>query len=172
MEPAKPMRSTKSPFPGGGVGRLVGKAMAARYGQGSGLTLALGAQAAAPQGEEEESHVLGRRCGGRPLRRHRGIDCMLNPELGAERRVRMVLTLLMIDVIRIEPFNLERKREEGYFDENGNFVEYARGNEIKDAWLDSVEVDPTYAANVQNKGNGKVEEFEDLLVDDIVLTQN
>jgi hypothetical protein len=35
------------------------------------------------------------------------------------------------DGIRIEPFNLEREREEGYFDENGNFVEYARGNEIK-----------------------------------------
>ena len=26
---------------------------------------------------------------------------------------------------------MEREREEGYFDENGNFVEYARGNEIK-----------------------------------------
>jgi hypothetical protein len=33
------------------------------------------------------------------------------------------------DGIRIEPFNLEQEREEGYFDENGNFVEYARGNE-------------------------------------------
>lgn len=35
------------------------------------------------------------------------------------------------DGIRIEPFNLEREREEGYFDENGNFVEYARGDQIK-----------------------------------------
>lgn len=35
------------------------------------------------------------------------------------------------DGIRIEPFNLEQEREEGYFDENGNFVEYARGNELK-----------------------------------------
>ncbi|RLN04380.1 hypothetical protein C2845_PM13G24840 [Panicum miliaceum] len=69
--------------------------------------------------------------------------------------------------IRIEPFNLEREREEGYFDENGNFVEYARGNEIKDAWLDSVEVDPTYAAKVQKKGKEKVEEVEDLSSDDI-----
>lgn len=35
------------------------------------------------------------------------------------------------DGIEIEPFNLNKEREEGYFDENGNFVEYARGNEMK-----------------------------------------
>jgi len=118
---------------------------------------------------------------------------MLNPELAAERRARQRHGQLrdgddakggaadikgfevryndgvnfVDDGIRIEPFNLEREREEGYFDENGNFVEYARGNEIKDAWLDSVEVDPTYAAKVQNKGKEKVEEFEDLSSDDI-----
>nr|CAB3481649.1 unnamed protein product [Digitaria exilis] len=71
------------------------------------------------------------------------------------------------DGIRIEPFNLEREREEGYFDENGNFVEYARGDQIKDAWLDSVEVDPTYAAKIQNKGKEKVDEIEDLTSDEI-----
>lgn len=32
--------------------------------------------------------------------------------------------------IRFEPFNLEQEREEGYFDEQGNFVEYI-DNEIK-----------------------------------------
>lgn len=37
----------------------------------------------------------------------------------------------MEDGIEIEPFNLNKEREEGYFDENGNFVEYARGNEMK-----------------------------------------
>ncbi|XP_058215569.1 uncharacterized protein LOC131326727 [Rhododendron vialii] len=46
--------------------------------------------------------------------------------------------------IRFEPFNLEQEREEGYFDEQGNFVEYI-DNEIKDAWLDSVEVDTKLA---------------------------
>ncbi|CAL5013962.1 unnamed protein product [Urochloa decumbens] len=118
---------------------------------------------------------------------------MLNPELAAERRARQRHGQVregddakggaadikgfevryndgvnfVDDGIRIEPFNLEREREEGYFDENGNFVEYARGNEIKDAWLDSVEVDPTYAAKVQNKGKEKVEEVEDLSSDDI-----
>ena len=35
------------------------------------------------------------------------------------------------DGIEIEPFNLEQEREEGYFDENGNFVEFARGNDMK-----------------------------------------
>ncbi|GMP39025.1 hypothetical protein CsSME_00010030 [Camellia sinensis var. sinensis] len=50
------------------------------------------------------------------------------------------------DGVQIEPFNLEKEREEGYFDEQGNFVEYIHENEIKDAWLDSVEVDPKLAA--------------------------
>ncbi|XP_057496849.1 uncharacterized protein LOC130781625 [Actinidia eriantha] len=49
------------------------------------------------------------------------------------------------DGIQMEPFNLEREREEGYFDEQGNYVEYVDENEIKDAWLDSVEVDPKLA---------------------------
>jgi CD2 antigen cytoplasmic tail-binding protein 2 len=51
------------------------------------------------------------------------------------------------DGILIEPFNLEQEREEGYFDEQGNFVEYI-DNEIKDAWLDSVEVDTKLAQKV------------------------
>lgn len=74
------------------------------------------------------------------------------------------------DGIQIEPFNLAKEREEGYFDESGNYVEYMNENEIKvlgltlcktyplvvkfainqfdflqDAWLDNVEVDPKLA---------------------------
>ncbi|KAI5602878.1 hypothetical protein BDE02_01G183100 [Populus trichocarpa] len=49
------------------------------------------------------------------------------------------------DGIQIEPFNLEKEREEGYFDAEGNFVEYINQNEIKDAWLDSIQVDTRYA---------------------------
>ncbi|KAG8651680.1 RNA-binding protein 10 [Manihot esculenta] len=49
------------------------------------------------------------------------------------------------DGIQIEPFNLEKEREEGYFDVEGNFVEYVNEKEHKDAWLDSVEVDPRFA---------------------------
>ncbi|CAA0807331.1 CD2-binding protein-related [Striga hermonthica] len=42
--------------------------------------------------------------------------------------------------VALEPFNLDKEREEGYFDENGNYVEYISQNDIKDAWLDSVDV--------------------------------
>ncbi|KZV22761.1 hypothetical protein F511_05393, partial [Dorcoceras hygrometricum] len=46
--------------------------------------------------------------------------------------------------VSIEPFNLDKEREDGYFDENGNYVEYIDQNEIKDAWLDSVDVYEKY----------------------------
>ncbi|XP_051147199.1 uncharacterized protein LOC127262527 [Andrographis paniculata] len=46
--------------------------------------------------------------------------------------------------VPIEPFNLDKEREEGYFDENGNYVEYVNQNEIKDAWLDSVDTYKKY----------------------------
>ncbi|TVU09345.1 hypothetical protein EJB05_42815 [Eragrostis curvula] len=118
------------------------------------------------------------------------IDSVMNPELAAERRARQRHQRekddtqstaevkgfevryddgvnFVDDGIRIEPFNLEQEREEGYFDENGNFVEYAKGNELKDAWLDSVQVDPTFAAKMQNKGKEKEEDFQDLSSDDI-----
>ena len=35
------------------------------------------------------------------------------------------------DGIQIEPFNLDREREEGYFDNDGNFVEYVNDNDFK-----------------------------------------
>jgi CD2 antigen cytoplasmic tail-binding protein 2 len=35
------------------------------------------------------------------------------------------------DGIQIEPFNLNKEREEVYFDADGNFVEYVNDNEIK-----------------------------------------
>lgn len=35
------------------------------------------------------------------------------------------------DGIQIEPFNLNKEREEGYFDADGNFVEYANKNEVE-----------------------------------------
>ncbi|KXZ50512.1 hypothetical protein GPECTOR_16g687 [Gonium pectorale] len=48
------------------------------------------------------------------------------------------------DGIKFEPFNLKQEREEGYFDEDGNYVfrkaaEGEAGEEGKDAWLDSEE---------------------------------
>ncbi|XP_023635836.1 CD2 antigen cytoplasmic tail-binding protein 2 [Capsella rubella] len=48
------------------------------------------------------------------------------------------------DGIQIEAFSLDREKEEGYFDADGNFVEYVREKEVKDAWLDSIEKNPMY----------------------------
>ncbi|CAN8298836.1 unnamed protein product [Cochlearia groenlandica] len=48
------------------------------------------------------------------------------------------------DGIQIEAFSLDREKEEGYFDAHGNFVEYVREKEDKDAWLDSIETNPLY----------------------------
>ncbi|KAM0861237.1 hypothetical protein ACQ4PT_046016 [Festuca glaucescens] len=77
---------------------------------------------------------------------------------------RMMLTLLMM-VLRLNLLTWI-KREEGYFDDNGNFVEFARGNDMKDAWLDNVEVDTKYAQKFEKKKDKK-EEFQDLSSDDI-----
>ncbi|CAI5475465.1 unnamed protein product, partial [Closterium sp. Yama58-4] len=46
----------------------------------------------------------------------------------------------------MEPFNLQQEREEGYFDAEGNYVEYREDTEATDAWLATAEVDPTLAA--------------------------
>uniref|UniRef100_A0ACD5XRC6 Uncharacterized protein n=1 Tax=Avena sativa TaxID=4498 RepID=A0ACD5XRC6_AVESA len=117
------------------------------------------------------------------------IDSLMNPELAAVKRARRRHRRegddaqgtanvkgfemrykddanFIDDGIEIEPFNLDQEREEGYFDDNGNFVEFARGNDMKDAWLDNVEVDTKYAEKVQKK-KGKEEEFQDLSSDDI-----
>lgn len=60
------------------------------------------------------------------------------------------------DGIQIEPFNLNQEREEGYFDSEGNFVEYVNEKEIKDAWLDSVDLEPKF-----DKRNSMVTKVED-----------
>ncbi|GAB4838451.1 hypothetical protein Ancab_027985 [Ancistrocladus abbreviatus] len=69
------------------------------------------------------------------------------------------------DGIQIEPFNLEKEREEGYFDAEGNFVEYVNDKEVKDAWLDSIEVDPKLAQRVSMMKD--VEDEQELSSDDI-----
>ncbi|KAI4296357.1 hypothetical protein L6164_036322 [Bauhinia variegata] len=70
------------------------------------------------------------------------------------------------DGIQIEPFNLSKEREEGYFDADGNFVEYVREKEIKDAWLDNIEVDPKYAG-LNSAITNDEDEIEDLSSKDI-----
>ncbi|CAL5183202.1 unnamed protein product [Lathyrus oleraceus] len=73
------------------------------------------------------------------------------------------------DGIQIEPFNLDREREEGYFDASGNFVEYVRDNEIKDAWLDNIEVDPRYAELSSATKNDEEEEVQELSSKDVAI---
>ncbi|KAL4859915.1 CD2 antigen cytoplasmic tail-binding protein 2 [Chlorella vulgaris] len=58
-----------------------------------------------------------------------------------------------------EPFHLKREREEGYFDEDGNYVEY-KAQEVEDAWADglaNVEVDEEWLKRVmggRHRGGG------------------
>ena len=40
--------------------------------------------------------------------------------------------------IPIEPFNLVRERDEGYFDADGNYIEF-RLSDISDAWLEGLD---------------------------------
>ena len=39
--------------------------------------------------------------------------------------------------IAFEPFHLKKEREEGYFDADGNYIQF-KLDEVKDAWLDSL----------------------------------
>ncbi|GMI88356.1 hypothetical protein like AT5G09390 [Hibiscus trionum] len=73
------------------------------------------------------------------------------------------------DGVQIEPFNLKKEREEGYFDAEGNFVEYVADKEIKDAWLDSVEADVKYTGKASVTTNGEDNEVaaQDLSAQDI-----
>ncbi|KAK6232078.1 hypothetical protein SCA6_002151 [Theobroma cacao] len=52
-----------------------------------------------------------------------------------------------------EPFNLTKEREKGYFDVDGNFVEFVNNNEIKDAWLDNIEDDIKYIGKTSETTN-------------------
>ncbi|XP_045810180.1 uncharacterized protein LOC123904576 [Trifolium pratense] len=72
------------------------------------------------------------------------------------------------DGIHIEPFNLDKEREEGYFDASGNFVEYVRDDEIKDAWLDNVEIDPRFAG-LSTAATKDEEEAQELSSKDVAI---
>ncbi|KAL1196299.1 SUPPRESSOR OF ABI3-5 [Cardamine amara subsp. amara] len=72
------------------------------------------------------------------------------------------------DGIQIEAFSLDREKEEGYFDADGNFVEYVREKEVKDAWLDSIAIDPMYMGRSAAKDTEKDEDNEnEKAVDDL-----
>ncbi|CAJ1963493.1 unnamed protein product [Sphenostylis stenocarpa] len=99
------------------------------------------------------------------------IDLLLGPRKDRQAMIGDILWQdnenFVDDGIQIEPFNLDKEREEGYFDAAGNFVEYVRENEIKDAWLDNIEVDPKYAALKSVPTNDEDDETPDLSSKDI-----
>eukprot|EP00899_Mesostigma_viride_P024605 jgi/Mesvir1/5329/Mv15419-RA.1 len=64
--------------------------------------------------------------------------------------------------IPIEPFNLRQERKDGYFDADGNYVEYRLENDLKDAWLDSAEVDPSLAEKAERENAALATEREEL----------
>ncbi|CAK9190507.1 unnamed protein product [Sphagnum jensenii] len=64
------------------------------------------------------------------------------------------------DGIEIEPFNLNQEREEGYFDAEGNYVEYRNDDEHKDAWFESTEVDKRFAGKLKEKEKAEEEDAE------------
>jgi CD2 antigen cytoplasmic tail-binding protein 2 len=64
------------------------------------------------------------------------------------------------DGVQIEPFNLSKEREEGYFDTSGNYVEYITDKDVKDAWLDSVDDGPKFT-----KKSSLVENVADQIAD-------
>lgn len=71
------------------------------------------------------------------------------------------------DGVVFEPFNLNQEREEGYFDDAGNFVEYVRKNDIKDAWLDSIDVEPKFTEKNHETSGNEEEEYHDISADDV-----
>lgn len=71
------------------------------------------------------------------------------------------------DGIQLEPFNLDKEREEGYFDSAGNFVEYVnKTDDIKDAWLDNLDIETKFAERASVVTSNE-EDIPDLSSDEI-----
>ncbi|KAG6498521.1 hypothetical protein ZIOFF_038241 [Zingiber officinale] len=122
-----------------------------------------------------ESEVLGRPFRRSAVRVSESLIVLLPPMLLYYQLISYFVNVIYLwqdntnfedDGIQIEPFNLKQEREEGYFDANGNFVEYAKQNEIKDAWLDSVVVDTKLAGKFKPKASAE-EAYDDLSSDDV-----
>eukprot|EP00879_Flechtneria_rotunda_P007400 GHRR01007762.1.p1 GENE.GHRR01007762.1~~GHRR01007762.1.p1 ORF type:complete len:636 (+),score=316.63 GHRR01007762.1:577-2484(+) len=77
------------------------------------------------------------------------------------------------DGIPIEPFHLRRERAEGFFDEEGNYVENRVDPEV-DAWLDSLgggltELEPGLAARLAAEADAAAAEPTSLDEDDVAI---
>ena len=59
-------------------------------------------------------------------------------------------------------FNLDEERRDGYFDDDGNYVEYAEEKDEADLWLDEdAEVDERFASGAIRRSTAALEEEED-----------
>lgn len=59
-------------------------------------------------------------------------------------------------------FNLDKERQEGYFDDDGNYVEYAEEKDETDLWLDKdAKVDERLASGAIKRSTAALEEEED-----------
>lgn len=75
--------------------------------------------------------------------------------------------------VPIEPFNLRQERQEGYFDADGNYIEY-RLDAVQDAWLEGleagqVEVDERLAERAAAACGVAAEPLEELDEDDVLI---
>ncbi|KAG0609582.1 hypothetical protein M758_8G195400 [Ceratodon purpureus] len=68
--------------------------------------------------------------------------------------------LRLEDGITIEPFNLNQEREEGYFDAEGNYVEYRLNDDDKDAWFETAKVDESLQAKKKKEREMAKEDTE------------
>ena len=57
-------------------------------------------------------------------------------------------------------FNLDEERRDGYFDDDGNYVEYAE-RRTADLWLDDSKVDERFASGAIRRSTAALEEEED-----------
>eukprot|EP00850_Spirogloea_muscicola_P012419 SM000080S22934 [mRNA] locus=s80:259401:265942:+ [translate_table: standard] len=75
------------------------------------------------------------------------------------------------EAAEIEPFNLNKEREEGYFDAEGNYVEYKVDRDVNDAWLDSVEVDTSLAKKAAARAAAQDVAEEELSAEEVAATK-
>ncbi len=68
-------------------------------------------------------------------------DSLLCDFTGAEEGLQDPKELFNETGVPIEPFNLNREREEGHFDAGGGYIP-SNYPQVKDAWLESVDGEP------------------------------
>ncbi|WJX55781.1 hypothetical protein P8452_41508 [Trifolium repens] len=85
------------------------------------------------------------------------VNGLSNPVVAAKERMKC-RNQITVELLSEE---ISNNISAAYFDASKNFVEYVRYNEIKDAWLDNVEIDPRYdrSSFASTKDEYEVQEF-------------